>query len=146
MEGSTWGEEIVLSSEDSSGPLFLGGFHLKNGKVSGVCTIVKFVECDWGRTKDMVFAIKGGSGRDSSLTQALAPKKSRGGDCPDGGMEGVREVDTIVQSHDVLDGCWGTEGMLVSSTFLVSGGAWKLDPVVIAVPRCMVLLSPVISW
>jgi len=65
IEGGTWTEEIILGSEDNCGILFFSGFHPRNGKVSGMHTIVKFAEGDWGRMEDMVFAIKGGGNEHS---------------------------------------------------------------------------------
>jgi len=142
MEGGTWAEEVVLSGEDDCGPLFFSSFRPRNGKLSGTCTIMKFTEYDWGRVEDMVLSIKGDSSRHSGLTQASASKESGGGDCPDGGVERVREVDAVVQNCEVLNGNWGAEGTLVSGAFFVSRGACELDPVIIAIPRCMVDQMP----
>jgi len=90
----------------------------------------------------MVLSIEEGSGRHSSLTQALASEEGRGGDHPDGSMEGVREVNASVQSHKVLNRNWGVERTLVSGAFFVSRSVCKLDPVIIAVPRHMVEQMP----
>lgn len=137
-EGGRWAEEIVSDCEDDSSPLFLGGLHPRDGEVSGACAVAKFTEHDWGRAKDMVFSIKGGSCGDRSLTQASTPEESAGSDRPDGGMERIREIDAVVQSCEVFNRHWGTQGALVSRAFLVGRGAGEMNPVVVTVPRGVV--------
>ena len=82
--------------------------HIRDGEVCRACAIAKFTKGDWGRSKDMVFPIKGGGHGDSSLTQTSTPEEGAGGNCPDGSVEGVREVDTAVQSCKMLNGYWST--------------------------------------
>jgi len=104
MEGSAQAEEVISSSKGDCGPLFFSSFHPRNGKLSEMHTIAKFTEYDWGRAEDMVPSIKGDGSRHSGLTQASASEESGGGNCPDGSVEGVREVDAVVQSCEVLNG------------------------------------------
>ena len=74
--------------------------------MSGVCTILKFTESDRGRAKDVVFTVEGGSCGDCGLTQTSTPKKGASGNCPDGSMVGIGEVNAAVQSREVLDQYW----------------------------------------
>jgi len=101
IESDTWTEEVVSGGKNDCCTLFLGGLHLRDREVCGACAIMKG---DWGGSEDMVFPVERDSHGDSSLTQMSTPEESTGGNCPDGCMERVREVDAVVQSCKVLNG------------------------------------------
>jgi len=98
-EGSTWTEEIVLGGKDDCCTLFLGGLCPRDREVCRVCAVMKFMKGgDWGGLEDMVFPVEGGGCGDSTLTQTLTPEESTGGNCPDGCMERVREVNAVCRA------------------------------------------------
>ena len=137
-ESGTWTEEVVSGSEDDHCTSFLGGLCPRDREVCGACATTKFTKGDWGGSEDMVFPIERDGCGDSSLTQLSTPKEGAYGDHPDGRMERVSEVDAAVQGHEVLNEYWSMESTFVSCALFISGSASELDPVIFAIPRCMI--------
>jgi hypothetical protein len=86
----------------------------------------------------MISLIKCCSSYNNQFAQATAAKESTEGDSPDCGMEGIGEIEDPAKSQQMFYGDRSTKWLLVYATLLVSRDASETDPVIIAIPGCMI--------